>query len=152
MVRGMSWYLDWAGQEVCSQAGSLCSLSCPPISQGSYSQNSLSVLPGLVSPPRAAGRGCSFLEGDGQEHCPLNSISFASSSEGLSTCLSHFTQHHQLCPQSCSIRIPRDHHCSLSSPTRSLSSQVSKVQVSKWDLEGSGLCFPEECRCQLGLP
>lgn len=38
---GASWYLDLAGQEEYSQAGSLCSLSCPPISQGSYSQNSL---------------------------------------------------------------------------------------------------------------
>lgn len=90
MVPGTSWCLDWAGQE-CSQAGSLCSLSCPPISQGSYSQNSLSVLPELVSPPRAAGRGCSCLEGDGQEHCPLSSTSFDFFSEELSTCLSYFT-------------------------------------------------------------
>lgn len=150
---GTSWYLGWAAQEECSQAGSLCSLSCPPISQGSYSQNSLSVLPELVSPPRAAGRACSSWDGNGQEHCPLSSTSFDSFSEELSTCLSYFTlSTANSVPSPAASELPGIITVPFPCPPTPSSPPTEQSAGFKMGLRGSGLCFPQECCCRLGLP
>lgn len=150
MVPGTLWYLDWAGQEECSQAGSLCSLSCLPISQGSYSQSSLSLLPGWLGPPRAGGAAPWEVMA---RNTPLSSTLFDSLSGGLSICLFHFTlSTSSSVPCPAASELPGIITVLLPCPSAPSGPQLSKVQVSKWDFTGSGLCFPQECCCQPGLP